>query len=183
MEENKKKDSPFTLPPIIVIAFIIIIVVWLTRFFKINYLKEEREKTKRRHDKIEALIDKHEKLKIKLEKSFKISYLILRVFLVLIVIVFNLILYYQFDVKNIRELTAWNNMVLLVFSMILFIAFGSIINISKAVDYMKDKVEKWVYGKYINIPERLVQLEGNKELTIEKMNEIDKKLDELEENM
>ncbi|GAA0873995.1 hypothetical protein GCM10009118_04030 [Wandonia haliotis] len=147
---------------IIALVIIVIILIYLVTVGKVNLTsKIDNEKdesidlARHRHAKLKAHLDKQESLKTKLQKLFKRIYFVIRVLIiagwsvgVFTLIKFNLI-------KDIGDFLDYSQLLLIALLVIHFLTFGTISNLKSFLDNIKGRLENRIWGKYINIDEKI----------------------------
>lgn len=69
---------------------------------------------------------------------------------------FNALLFFVFNIKDLGTILNWNEVLLLILITINFITFGTITDLKNVIGYFRNRIENWVYGKYVNIEEQIV---------------------------
>ncbi len=149
---------------ILIIAFVIIIIILIYIFTvgkinltsKIDNKKDESiDLAKHRHTRLKAHLDKQESLKKKLQKRFKQIYTAVRVLIIagwiggiLILIKLNLM-------KDIGDFLNYSQLLLIGLLVIHFLTFGTISNLKSFLDNIKGSLENRIWGKYIDLDERI----------------------------
>lgn len=157
---SKKGSNSFWVVIVVIILFLLYVVsLGNASGKKITLVpdsfRDEKEEAKRKHKRLVDLIAKQEKLKAKLDKKFRRIYFGLRFGLTLIIgtIIFTLHLFRLIDdlgdFLNYVELTV---LIILAFN---FVTFGTVANLNDFVRMLKMRTENWVYGKYIDLDEKL----------------------------
>lgn len=118
-------------------------------------LAESRENAKHRHRKLIALIKRQKKLKNKLDRKFKRIYLGVRILLVALWAGLLTTLYFFGEIKGLGDLLTYSQFSILLLVTIHFITFGSIKNINLFIGSLKERTENWVYGKYVDLDDRI----------------------------
>jgi hypothetical protein len=167
MEKNKEKDLEhkylILLVTVIVILFVLIIyVATLGRVSssEINPLPEEfkdaNEIARLRHARLQTLIEKREALKLKLQNRFRWIYFSVRSSLVAgwLGILYGLFANNLID--NLGDVLNYSEAGILLLLIAHFLTFGSISNLNSYIDLIKLKTENYVYGRYLNIDEKIV---------------------------
>lgn len=91
-------------------------------------------------------------LRDKLNRRFKIVYTLVRVSLVLLWVGFIYILYYLDVVNTLEDALNYSEASLLVIFMMNFITFGSIADLKEFLSVVKIRVENWIWGKNVDLP-------------------------------
>lgn len=173
---------------LIVIGVIIVILVYLFSFGYFN-LSDESEsdnksieedidplvKLKTRHKKYVELAQKRRELREKLNKKFKRIYLAVRLGLCFLYIGLNLTLYFSFGVQNLGDILNWNELALLILAFISFATFGTLANLKEFIDGIKIKLENRIFGKHLNIDDKLHEDERGIILLEAEINEVKQK--------
>jgi hypothetical protein len=167
MEKNKEKDLEhkylILLVTVLVILFVLIIyVATLGRVSssEINPLPEEfkdaNEIARLRHARLQTLIEKRETLKPKLQNRFRWIYFSVRSSLVAgwLGILYGLFANNLID--NLGDVLNYSEAGILLLLIAHFLTFGSISNLNSYIDLIKLKTENYVYGRYLNIDEKIV---------------------------
>jgi hypothetical protein len=167
MEKNKEKDLEhkylILLVTVLVILFVLIIyVATLGRVSssEINPLPEEfkdaNEIARLRHARLQTLIEKREALKLKLQNRFRWIYFSVRSSLVAgwLGILYGLFANNLID--NLGDVLNYSEAGILLLLIAHFLTFGSISNLNSYIDLIKLKTENYVYGRYLNIDEKIV---------------------------
>jgi hypothetical protein len=167
MEKNKEKDLEhkylILLVTVIVILFVLIIyVATLGRVSssEINPLPEEfkdaNEIARLRHARLQTLIEKREALKLKLQNRFRWIYFSVRSSLVAGWLGILHGLFANNLIDNLGDVLNYSEAGILLLLIAHFLTFGSISNLNSYIDLIKLKTENYVYGRYLNIDEKIV---------------------------
>lgn len=161
---RKLTDVEKTVVGVIIVIFIIILFIITfgnfdaDDFSKIpNEFKDTKEQAKDRHKKLFNLLERQKALKLRLEQKFKTIYLFVRIGLVLI---WSGLIFLYCLLTNTHELGAildFSQASIIVLLALNFITFGNITNLNEFVDSLKTKTENWIYGKYINIDDKIAK--------------------------
>lgn len=160
MNQDNKDKSTFQIVFIIIFLIIIYLAVLgkidIENFWKIpDEFKETKEKAKIRHEKLRNIIEKQLVLKSKLEKRFKNIYFFVRFGFVVLWFTLLFIIYQFGYIKNIGDILDFTEASILVLLVINFLTFGTITKLEKFISIIKTRTENMVYGKYINIDEKI----------------------------
>jgi Na+/H+ antiporter NhaC len=155
----------------IAIIILIVILLYLFTLGQVNGAKkitpeefsEEREKAKHRHKRFVKHLNIQESLKKHLDKRFKQLYLFVRICLVSIWLGSMALLHIRNILEGLNDFLLYSQLSVLAIAVICFLTFGTITNVKDYIDSIKIRTENWVYGKYVNIDERIenTQLEIN----------------------
>jgi hypothetical protein len=167
MEKNKEKDLEhkylILLVTVLVILFVLIIyVATLGRVSssEINPLPEEfkdaNEIARLRHARLQTLIEKREALKLKLQNRFRWIYFSVRSSLVAGWLGILHGLFANNLIDNLGDVLNYSEAGILLLLIAHFLTFGSISNLNSYIDLIKLKTENYVYGRYLNIDEKIV---------------------------
>jgi hypothetical protein len=118
-------------------------------------LIDKKRLAEERHRKLLGLIEQKQELKLKLEKRFRYSYLAVRILFVLMYLGFNALLFFFLEITDLGTLLKWSEVLLIIIIIINFITFGTITNLKNVIAYFRNRIENWVYGKYVNIDEQI----------------------------
>lgn len=155
---KEKEDDKETLLIIFVIVFIVIIYIATLGNVNIgdgikfpSEFKDSKEDAERKHKRLEALVDKQEALKRRLNTRFKFVYFFVRlvfvgfwVGMIILLSVFGL-------VSTLSDILDWSEAFLLVLLIANFLTFGTLTNLENFIDILKNKIENWIYGKHVKI--------------------------------
>ena len=160
LNKDSKNDSTWQIVVILIFLIIIYLAVLgkidIENFWEIpNEFKETKEKAKIRHEKLKNIIEKQLDLKSKLENRFKNIYFSVRLGLVFTWFTLLFIIYQLGYIKNIGDILDFSEVSILVLLIINFLTFGTITKIEKFISIIKTKTENWVYGKYLNIEDKI----------------------------
>ncbi|MCT4664933.1 MAG: hypothetical protein N4A45_06835 [Flavobacteriales bacterium] len=161
----------------IIIGVLIILLVILLFIFTLGQADlttkdselEDKEDLKRkhavsnlqyRHQKLKVIVEKKEGLWKKLRRIFSIIYFGVRLSLSAIYIGFNVILYYEFNITKLSELLNWNQLALLVISLVSFMIFGTIANVKEFISKIKYWLELKIFSKYVDINQQITKHEN-----------------------
>ncbi|WP_422091036.1 hypothetical protein [Tenacibaculum ovolyticum] len=163
-----KEENNNTFIIIIVVVIVIIIYVVTLGLINIAEEREEKQEEKRnndtknnlsklqsRYEKLKTLIQKKEKLNIKLNKKFKRIYFGIRFVLASLYVSYNAMLFFVFKITKIGDLLNWNQFALIIIALFSFIAFGTLTNVKDFIQNIKMRLESKTYDKYVNITEQL----------------------------
>jgi hypothetical protein len=150
---------------IVIIAFGFLILILGFWWWYQNYKKTEAEKKARREllehrrVRLQKIILKKRGLSEKLRKWFEWGYFTFRVILVLLVLLFNFIVYHcnlpYYKTANLNDwlgiFLTYTGAIGILISLIIFIVYKNPATLSTAIVQMKDKLETFVYKKYLGI--------------------------------
>jgi H+/gluconate symporter-like permease len=164
---RKKKKSKRIVWILVILLGIILIIILFASAGKINLFKEKSkevqagpDKTKQIHLKssykrLEEKIEKEVKLKRRLNISFIIIYLSVRVFFVAIIVAFNFYLYKVQGIRTIGDFVDWNEAILFVILIILFVITRRPLGVNNWLEKLEKQIKVWIYGKYLEIDEKI----------------------------
>ncbi len=172
--ENKKTESQeskigFWGYIFIILGIVLLIVLFLITLGRYNAgknpkaPKEFREDLKvatHRNRKLKEHLKKQESLKKRLDKYFKWIYLSVRTTLVLLWAGLMFILYRYDIVQNIEDLLNFSELSLIILFTLNFLTFGTLTNLSNYINLIEKRTQNWVYGKYVNISNRINKTES-----------------------
>ena len=159
---NKKSNPVNIIIIVIIIVFVIVFfVVTLGQIetASLNVLpaefKDNSAASKSRHKRLLELIQKKEGLKSKLDKRFRITFFAVRI--VLVALWFSVLFtFYKLDlIKDLEDVLNYSQASLFLLFILNFITFGTITELKNFIDVIKTKSENWVYGKYINLNDKI----------------------------
>ena len=161
-----KKDNniPTWAIILIVIIVIIIVVVFVISLGTVNAgnvakipkeFKDTKEEAKRQHDRLKGLVEKQVNLRTKLEKRFRRIYFSIRVGFVIIWFALLTGLFFLGLIKNLGDALNYSEALILLLITFNFLTFGTITKLETFIELLKLRVENWVYGKYVNINEKI----------------------------
>lgn len=184
-----KKDSNNTF--LIILIIIIVIIIYIASLGQVNIIQNnvfnEKEKNisklKRRHQKLQTLIEKKEDLNKKLNKKFKWIYFGVRFGLTSIYISFNIILYSFFNITVIGEILNWNEAAIIIITLFSFLTFGNFTNVSNFVQAIKMKLEIRIYSKYVNLNNEINSHKNDEEFLIQSINTEETELIEIKKTI
>ena len=162
--ENKSKIPVWGW--VVIVGFIIVlIVVYVGSLGNINIgnfsvpkeFKDSYEQAKRRHEKLKSLIEKKEALHKKLTRRFKLVYFAIRLGFVSLWAVYIFICYKVQWVNNLEDVLNFSEAAILIVLAVNFLTFGTLTSLDDFVDSIKMKLENWVFGKYVNIEDSIVE--------------------------
>lgn len=144
---------------LVVLLFGVIIFFLISSWFKNfkdseNY-QEKKSKAKSKYERYKQILQKKEKLRRKLNRIFTISYFFTRV---LIFSVWGGIIYglYHFNyIKDINDFLTYSELTIMIIIAVNFLLFGTFKDASRFISEIRIQIENWVYGKYINLDERM----------------------------
>jgi len=58
-------------------------------------------------------------------------------------------------VSTLSDILDWSEAFLLVLLVVNFLTFGTLTNLENFIDILKNKIENWIYGKYIKVNEKI----------------------------
>jgi quinol-cytochrome oxidoreductase complex cytochrome b subunit len=166
-------NSSLTEKTLIVILITILIIVFVISLGKLDVgrtqlapaeFKDDKEEAKRKHQRLSELLAKEEQLKIKLTKTFKRIYFIVRILFVLLWggILFTL---YKFgSISNLGDILNYSEAGILIWLVLNFLTFGTISNLQDFISLIRTQLENWIWGKYIHLDSQIEnhRLELNK---------------------
>ncbi len=160
---NKSEDDKLILWILVIILIILTYIIYTASLGQIDItphkdnepLIDKKRLAEERHRKLLALIEQKKGLKLKLEKRFRYSYLAVRILFVLMYLGFNALLFFFFKITDLGTLLKWSEVLLIIIIIINFITFGTITNLKNVIAYFRNRIENWVYGKYVNIDEQI----------------------------
>jgi len=157
--DNKTNSKLNTILIIVFVVVFIILILFSFGYFNSSKFPTEfidsNEEAKRKHKRLEALIEKQLATKTKIEKKFKFVFLWVRIGLILMWFGLLGILYYFNIVKNFSEALTYSQVSIIIILIFNFITFGTIGSLKNFVASIKIKTENMVYGKYINLDEKI----------------------------
>lgn len=160
MSEENKNDSTW----LFVIIVIILLIFYFASLGNINpasfgklpdELKESKEKAKQRHKRLLAILERQQALKARLDRRFRSIYFIIRFAFVFSWFAFLFILNRFGLVTNLGDALNWSEAIILFLLVVHFLTFGKISNLEKFIDLLKTKIENWLYGKHINLADKI----------------------------
>jgi len=160
MSKASKVDSKW----MIVAILFLIIILWYLSFGTYNFVKSAKwpdefkdnlEEAKRKHKRLSEHLNKQQGLKLKLAKRFKLSYLIVRIVFIASWFGFLFSLFLLGMIHNLGDALNYSEAAILIFVIANFITFGTITNLEGFIHLTKTKIENWIYGKYIDIDEKI----------------------------
>ena len=167
MGSKKKKIADYYL--VIAIVIIVILVLYVISFGKISTnnigvpkeYKDSKEEAKRKHKRIKGLLEKQIAHKNKLEKIAKRVFLGVRIGLVLLWIAIMSGFWYFNFITDLEDFLNYSEAGILLLVTINFLTFGTITDLKEYIDLLKTKTYNWVFGKYINIGEKIETNKNN----------------------
>ena len=177
MGKKKKNKGLEGWQVVVIIAFgllVLLLGLWWWREHTQKEVSNADAERKIRRDllehkkiKLQKLIIKKKGLSEQLKNLFEWGYFALRVGLVLLVILFNLIVYrYNLPYCKTENLNQWLGIFLtytgaagLIISLVLFIFYKNPASLSTAIGQMKAGLESFVYNKYIEIDGKIEENE------------------------
>ncbi|NOU38414.1 MAG: hypothetical protein HOO89_06855 [Ferruginibacter sp.] len=162
--QTKKEDDQFLIWVLVILLVILTYLIYTASLGQIDITPhkdnepfiDKKRLAEERHKKLLALIEQKKELKEKLAKHFKTSYLFVRILFVAMYLGFNALLFFVFNIKDLGTILNWNEVLLLILITINFITFGTITDLKNVIGYFRNRIENWVYGKYVNIEEQIV---------------------------
>jgi len=160
---GKKKDSDW-LGVFIVLFIIILLILYVVSFGKLNIgnnlkapneFKDDKEQAQRRHNKLKALIEKKEALKIKLEKRFKRIYFLIRLGFVAVWAAYLYIFILLGHVNNLEDVLNYSEAAILGWVALNFLTFGNLSTLNGFIDLIKMRLENWIWGKHLNLDSKI----------------------------
>lgn len=158
VSEDKPLDNK-----LVIILVIIVVAIWYA--FSMGWIKlstESKEKEllrieslKQKHKRFLEHLEKQQKLKKKLKRLFWWVYFGVRIFLVACLCGYNLALFYYFNVQDIGSLLNWNQVAVIGITIFSFLTFGNFKGFKEYISNWRMKLENRVYGKYLNLDERI----------------------------
>lgn len=152
---------------LIAVVIVIVIIVFLLSLGKINWSStidksqgKSKEDIKRRHDKLKTLVDKQKALKEKLSKRFRWIYFFIRLLFVSIWGIGILLLIKWRIVKELEDFLNCSQAMLIGLIVLNFLTFGNLTNLTSFLNNIRRHVENRVWGKYINIDEKIATNEA-----------------------
>lgn len=158
-----KKDNNIPIWAIVIIV-ITIIIVFVLSLGTINAgnvgkipkeFKDTKEEARRKHDRLKGLIDKQENLRMRLERRFRVIYFSVRLGFVFIWFALLTGLYFLGLLKNLGDALNYSEVLILILITLNFLTFGTITKLETFVEVLKIRIENWVYGKYVNINDKI----------------------------
>lgn len=156
-----KKGIPTILVVFVVIAILLLFFVpsktiEAAKQIKIpEDFKDTKEEANHKHKRLKEHLEKQSSLKLKLAKKFKWIYFGVRIGLVGIWIGIMLILAITGLIKDLEGFLNYSEASILILITANFLTFGKLSNLNNYLDLIKVKTENWVYGKYINLDEKI----------------------------
>lgn len=160
MTKKEKEEKTF----LIVLAIVLIIIIYIITFGKVNIgngdkfpseFKDSKEEAERKHKRLRALVNKQEALKRKLNKRFKLVYFFVRLVFVGLWFGSIFLLFVFRVVSNLSDILDWSEAFLLILLIANFLTFGTLSNLESFITILKNKIENWIFGKYVKIDEKI----------------------------
>ena len=140
---------------VIAIIVIAIIIIYIISIGKINFTsKIDNEK---QIDKTRKELKELRKIKSKKQKRYKLVYFLIRLGFVILWAIITFILYKTKLIQNLGEFLNYTQVIVLSFLIINFLTFGNITNVKAFLGIIKNSLKRRIYGKYINIDERIAE--------------------------
>lgn len=157
----KKNNLNTLLIIIIVVISILTFIISIGTFDSFKGKKKsddkmsDKEIAKLQLKRIQALEAKQIKLKRKLNRKFKQIYFGVRLCLLLLWggMIYSLYLFGM--INNFNDFTNYSEISLLIIFIFNFLTFGSLKSLRDYIDSIKGRIKKMVYGKYIDLEERI----------------------------
>lgn len=157
INQNKNRVNENALAIALIIFFVIL--VYLLTIGKISIpiwnKSESSEEIKRKHKRLVSHLDKQKALKLKLDKLFVKIYFLVRVIFIGLWMLLTYSLYHFELVEDLGEVLNYFQAIFLTIIALNFLVFGNLVNIKTYVNYVKRMVENRVYGKYINLDDKI----------------------------
>ena len=161
---------------LIVILIIIAIIFYLFTFGKFSSkgkqpeeFRDDNLQAKIRHQKLTKLLESQKGLKQKLNKKFRLIYFCVRFLLVLFWIGIMSILYIFSIIKDLGDFLNYSELSVIIIITLYFLVFGTVKDLNNFLDLFKTKTENLVYGKYVNINEKIDENQKEVELLATKI--------------
>lgn len=161
MSKNRNKYNWDNSNLLIAIIIVIVIIVFLISLGKINWSStidksqgKSKDDIQRRHDILKALVDKQKALKEKLAKRFRWIYFFIRLVFVGIWTVITLFIKWEL-INELGDFLNYSQAFFIGLVVMNFLTFGNLANLKSFLDNIKNRVENRVWGKYINIDNKI----------------------------
>lgn len=174
MTSRKKNSTNFWIWFAVILILVVVIILYVCTLGAVNVsndglakeFKESKEDAIKRHALLKAEIFKKIALCKKLTRRFKIAYAITRVLLVLIWLIPLYILYTHGMITDVGGALDYSQGSLVVILILNFMTFGTLTNLDNFIAIVKTRVENFVWGKNITLPDQ-IQNDENDLLTLE----------------
>jgi hypothetical protein len=120
-------------------------------------LSEKKTQAEAEHRRLRRQIADDDELKKELEKKFRKSYLLARIFFAGLIAACNVGFYFVCKAKDLGDFLNWNELLLIGFAAYNFICYGSLANFNSLVRYFKNRVENKVYRNYTGLEAKIKQ--------------------------
>jgi hypothetical protein len=121
---------------------------------------DKRDEAKRKHKWYSEILKNQKKLKEELDRKFKIMYLSIRILLLLSWAALIGVTYFLGLAANFLELFGLASLPLWFISGANYLTNGTYMDLKDFIEITKVKTENWVYGKYIDLDEKIDRNEG-----------------------
>lgn len=160
---SDKKKVPLWLWVVVVIFVIFFIAIFILSLGNVKpgnqitpkEFKDNREQVQRRHDKLKKLIEKKEALNQRLSKIFRIIYFAVRLVFIGIWIAYLYTCVLFNHVNNLEDALNYSEAAILVWIALNFLTFGNLSNLNAFIDLIKMRIQNWVWGKYVQLDEKI----------------------------
>lgn len=161
MKEKEEDEKTF----LIVLVIVLIVIIYIATLGNVNIgngikfpseFKDSNEEAERKHKRLEALVDKQEVLKRRLNTRFKFVYFFVRLVFVGLWVGMIILLSVFRLVSTLSDILDWSEVFLLVLLVVNFLTFGTLTNLENFINILKNKIENWIYGKHVKIDEKIV---------------------------
>jgi peptidoglycan hydrolase CwlO-like protein len=187
MSENKKNQ-------ICQIIFVIILIILLILLFpliivkensdKVIKKKEELSKLKKELKKTEEIITRTQSTIDRLEKTFKISFGLVRLIVISSIAAWNLYLLHSYGLFNgISIVVDVNSFILIIIIGTNFLLFGNITNIEQLTKRLEVIIKNFIYRHNKDIHYRLLFYDETKKKIVNQVERIKMEIEELEKNI
>ena len=147
---------------IIILLSVVIIAFLIVESIK-QRKKESKEESKERFKlllnrkkRLEGLVSKRIHLKRRLDRTFKIIYLISRIFLIsFIALCFYSARWYYDEPLVLENYLTWGALLGIIFTGIMYLIFGSPTSMIEAIKEVKPKLQTRIYGKFIEVDDKI----------------------------
>lgn len=151
---------------IIAVIIVVIIIIYLVSAGRINLTtkidkneEESIEETKRKHARLKNHLEKQKALREKLAQRFWWIYFVTRLIFVVLwgLLVFILSKFHL--AQNLGDFLNYFEAIFIGFIVLNFLAFGNLTNLNSFLENIKNRLENRVWGKYINIDDKIASNE------------------------
>jgi type II secretory pathway pseudopilin PulG len=158
-EERAEENYPL-LPLVVAFIFVVVIMVYVITIGRIDLQQSiEREKKidrlQSRHRRYKELVSRRKGLKKKLDRRFSVAYFGTRLILIGLWLGLNCLLANLFNDFSLGAFLNYNEALVIALAVLSFLAFGNLSSLKNWVEKLKITMENRVYGKYIDLDQKI----------------------------